>query len=248
LIIDKKKSYCHTSPMRFCYVTYFDMSQPLDSLSPAERDTLSEVERISERNWGNVKSRLQRFYGDVIDWDTEIPEYSADQLRMVKAFTPITINAAEDVPDWVPEDGKEQISRELSDAGHYDRPAVYKWSAISTLVSMLSQTGLRGAAHPDSGVNVSTSDTADGPLQKALGELGGVESIYPSYAVVEKQDTAEGYINAVGQFGRGSGSEWLGILAVIQLDEPMQDRSTFTFSDSTQGLTDKRTSMESQHC
>lgn len=213
------------------------MSPAIDSLSQAEADTLREVDRISERNWGNVKSRLHNFYGDVIDWETETPDYSSDELRMVKAFTPITINSPEDIPDWVPDFAKTAIGNELNASRNYDRPAVYKWSVISTLVSMLSESGLRGAAHPESDINVSTADTADKPLQQALGELGGVESIYPTYALVEKQDSAEGYIQTVSQFGSAAGSKQLGIMAVIQLDETMQNRATFTFSDSTRGVT-----------
>ncbi len=203
------------------------MSQSIDALSEAERDTLREVDRVSERNWGNVRNRLRGFYGDVIDWDTEAPDYSADQLRMVKAFSPITINTPGDIPDWVPATARSDIEDQLAASGKYDRPAVYKWSVISTLVSMLSEPGLRGAAHPDSDVKVSMADTADRPLQQALGELGGVDSIYPTYALVEKQDSAEEYIQAVGQFGKAEGSKQLGIMAVIQLDEPMQKRATF---------------------
>lgn len=105
------------------------------------------------------------------------------------------------------------------------------------MIQLFRDEGLSSARHPDNPV-----EPLGGPnrqkVEGVLEEIGG-KSLFPSYAIVERQENDSGYIQQVGNYGSVWEHQEMGILAVLSIKSEIVKRSTFTFGDSTYCLTSK---------
>jgi len=214
-------------------------------LTSMEGSLLSEVEKVSEGNFITTRARLVDFYRPIInpnqlDIAIEGTELTISELRIIKALSPYSISVIEDVPTWIPESTRKEILAELAKDTLERSDLIYAYSSLLGLVSMFRSQGMPSSTDPLSGMVSYTGSLPREIYEQRLAEIARrgdnnltEEQIYPNYAVVEKQDNPQGYIEQVANYGRVWNKKQLGILTVINMEGKIAERSVFTIGDST---------------
>jgi hypothetical protein len=226
-----------------------------EQVSSEFRELLKKVENMSEKNFSHVKVRLFNFYYDDVrnnlissgnvseestrdkvreNFEPDPGDLKIEDLRLVKAFYPFAIEKPENIPDWVPDEIRQEILEELQGNRNSDR--YFAYNVILGLVQLLRDEGLVSSRHPDSPVRELGGHNRE-QFEEILNGLGG-KAVFPTYAVVEKQENDAGYIQQVAEYGHVWNRHDLGILAVINLKGNLARRSIFSIGDSTLLLTE----------
>jgi hypothetical protein len=227
-------------------------------LTATEQELLSTVETLSNANFDRIQQRVFTFYQEPITQtlvqhgdlppsaslkdvqrvykEKQNPEGTTlDDLRLVKAFSPFSLTAPEDVPSWIPQTIQDTLRQELQPGVTTHSADFFAYSTLLPLLQLVRERGLLGATHPDNRLKQATGGAVRLAVEDAMKKMTNTanpdEGIHPNYAVVHKQENPQAYREASAQYGtepiQGR------ILVVLSMEGETGKRSTFTFGDST---------------
>lgn len=218
---------------------------------PEYKRLLENVEKNSESNFVKVKDRLFDFYYDGIRqklieegnltqestravirqvFEPNPGDLKIDDLRIVKALRPNTITKLEHIPYWTPAEIKTELSLALSSNQQPDE--FFAYTVSLGLVQLLRPEGLLSTSQP--GVNLFGMGLEGRQrFEKAISEIG-LTKLYPHYAVVEKQEGDENYVQTVSNYGTAPDKS---IQMVLSMKGKVGERASYTVGDSTSFLT-----------